>query len=242
MPAVDLEARVAELFAGFGEVGERLRAVQAARLVLAVIGAGVGRQAGTKTAQQTRDRRAVLLAGEVPQRDVERAMAHVVVGAQLALEIVVDLLAALGIAAEQMRGEHDALGHRGRGAHPVGDVFADEAVVGADAHGVAAGPDLAALLVDPVADPLGAVLGQAEVRHLVRKAVDLDPVDPAHLASPGPAPVAAGRFCTLRIEHHRSTGWQPQRAGFPTARAPASVAKRCCGISLKFQTKIGDMP
>jgi hypothetical protein len=36
---------------------------------------------------------------------------------------------------------------------------------------------------------------QAEVRHLVRKAVDLDPVDPAHIASPEPAaPPSAGRF------------------------------------------------
>ena len=116
-------------------------------------------------------------------------MAHVVVGAQLALQIVVDLLPALGIAAEQMRGEHDALRHGGWGADPVGDVFADEAVVGADAHRVAAGPDLAALLVDPVAHPLRTVGRQPEVGHLVRKAVDLDPVDPAHVA---PLQLSAG--------------------------------------------------
>ena len=115
-----LKPGVAELLAGFGEVGERLRAVQAARLVLAVVGAGVGRQARAEAAEQPRDRRAVLLAGEVPERDVERAVAHVVVGAQLALQVVVDLLAALGVAAEQMRGEHDALRHGGRACRPSG--------------------------------------------------------------------------------------------------------------------------
>ena len=133
-------------------------------------------------AEQARYRHAEILAGEVPERDVERAVAHVVVGAQLALQVVVDLLAAFRVAAEQVRGEHDALGHRCGRADPVGHVFAGQAVVGPDAHRVAARLDLAALLVDPVGDALGAVLGQAEVRHLIRERVNLDPVDPAHVA------------------------------------------------------------
>ena len=184
---MDLEAGVADLPAVLREVGEGRRAVEAARLVLAVVGAGVGRQAGAEAAEQLRDRGAVLLAGEVPERDVERAVAHVVVGAQLALQVVVDLLAGSRVAAEQMRGEHEALGHRRWRADPVGDVLADQAIVGPDAHRVAARLDLAALLVDPVADALrrrGA--GRPEVWHLVGEAVDLDPVDPAHGASPPP--------------------------------------------------------
>ena len=79
-------------------------------------------------------------------------MAHVVVGAQLALQVVIDLLARLRVAAEQVRGEHQALRHRRGRADPVGDVLAEQAVVGPDPDRVAAGLDLAALLIDPVAD------------------------------------------------------------------------------------------
>ena len=191
VPAVDLEAAVAELLAVLGEIGERRRAVEAAAALLAMVGAGIGRQALAKAAEQGCDRGAVLLAGEVPKRDVERPVAHVVVGAQLALQVVVDLLAGLRVAADQVRRQHDRLGERGGRADPVGDVFADQAVVGPDLDRVAARRQPAALDVLHIGDAGGAVARQAEVRHLVGKARDLDPVDLAHVPPPIPLGAAA---------------------------------------------------
>ena len=89
VPAVDLEGRVAELVAGLGEVGIGLLRVQAAGAV-AVIGAGIGRQALAVAAQQFRDRRVQVAPGPVPQGDVDGAVAHVVELADVALEVVVD--------------------------------------------------------------------------------------------------------------------------------------------------------
>ena len=116
-------------------------------------------------------------------------MAHVVVGAQLALEVVVDLLARLRVAADQVRRQHDGLGERGGRADPVRDVLADQAVVGPDPDRVAARRQPAALHVLHVGDTGGAVARQAEIRHLVREAVHLDPVDFAHVP---PSPSCCG--------------------------------------------------
>ena len=85
VPAVNLETREAGRLAFGGEVRERLRGVQSAGTQLAVVGAGVGRQPLAEAAQEPRHRGAQPLASQIPEGDVQRAVPHVVVGAQLPL-------------------------------------------------------------------------------------------------------------------------------------------------------------
>src|SRR5882672_9302197 len=103
-----------------------------------------------------------------------------VVGAQLALEVVMDGLAGLGIAADQQWRQHLALGPRRRRADPVGDIFAAEPVIAADHHGIAVEAGLAALDIGEVADALRLLPDEAEILDLEPEAVDLDAIDLAH--------------------------------------------------------------
>src|SRR5579883_669616 len=109
VPAVDLEASETALPASDGIVGKSSRRIKAARLLLTVIGAGVNRQLGPESAEEPRDRDIAPFASEVPKRDIERTMAHMVVGANLSAEILPNLLACVGIAPNKMRGEHRGL-------------------------------------------------------------------------------------------------------------------------------------
>ena len=89
VPAVDLERPVAQVVAGLGEVGVGLLRGRGRRPV-AVVGAGIGGQALAVAAEQLRDRRIEVAPGPVPQGDVDRAMAHVVELADVALQVLVD--------------------------------------------------------------------------------------------------------------------------------------------------------
>src|SRR5205823_283454 len=70
-PAMDLEGRIADLAALQGELGVRLRAGEAP-VVIAVVGTGVTGDALLVTAQELVERSVVILARQVPQRDVDR--------------------------------------------------------------------------------------------------------------------------------------------------------------------------
>ena len=100
-PAVDLEGAISQVPALFGEVREGLGCVQAAVFVT-VVRARVGRQGRPVTAEQLVDGRVVVLAREVPQRNVHRADLGPVGVPQAALQVVVDLLPLEGIAAQQV--------------------------------------------------------------------------------------------------------------------------------------------
>ena len=119
---------------------------------------------------------------QVPQRDVERPVAHVVELPRLAFEVVVDQLALLGLAADQVRRQHERLAQSRRRADPVGDVFAAQAVVGHDGDRVLADARLRALGVPegPHARPAhGAQVDRVELED-----VDFDFADAAHRAAP----------------------------------------------------------
>src|ERR1700729_535176 len=159
MPAMDLEAGKAALLARHGIIGKSLRRIKAAGLILAVIGAGINWQPRPKAAEQPRNRDIAPFAREVPERNVQRTVAHVVVGADLATEVLPDLLAGVGIAPNEMRREHRGLTEGRRRAHPMCHIFAASAVIGFDAHRPALGRHAFALLCDQVADASGAVTG-----------------------------------------------------------------------------------
>src|SRR6202161_2869964 len=109
MPAMDLEAGDPALLARYGIVGKSLRRIKAAGFILAMIGAGVDWQPRPKAAEQPRNRDVAPFASKVPERNVQRAVAHMVVGADLTAEILPDLLAGVGIAPNEMRREHRSL-------------------------------------------------------------------------------------------------------------------------------------
>jgi len=106
-------------------------------------------------------------------------MAHVVVGAQFAFEVVVDLLAVLGVAAQENGGEHGGLGEGGGGADPVGDVFTREAVVGVNLDGKAFGGEGVAFDVGHVAHACGGLF-EADVGDFKLEFGDGDLVDDGH--------------------------------------------------------------
>ena len=139
-----------------------------------------------------------------PQSDVQHAVAHVVVGAQLPLQVIVDLLAPVRVAPEQQRRQHHRLGEgRGR-AHPVRDVLAAGAVVAADPHREPGGGQRGALDVGHVADAGGGLL-QPDVGNLERKLANLDTVDPAHDGSD-----SAPNHARLPPASGGQAGWAPR--------------------------------
>ena len=130
-PGVDFEPLVAHFKALLGEIGECLRAIEAAAGTVGVIGAGVSRQVFAVAAQQTVDGRLVYLARQVPQGDVDGADAHAVVLAQNHLGLIVEALPFEGVLADQERGEQVDLLEGGRRD---ADVFAGHTLVGIDAN------------------------------------------------------------------------------------------------------------
>ena len=141
VPAVDLEAREAALAALDGVVGERLHPNRGRPGSSCPGGSRHRWGASSVGAEHTSRRHAVLLADEVPQARCRGApWAHAVVGADLALEVVVDELAVLGIAPEKMGGEHEPSGRAPPASRTSGrTVLPLVPVVGDDPHGVAHG-------------------------------------------------------------------------------------------------------
>ena len=177
VPAMDLEAAIAEVEALLGEGGELLLAVEAAAAV-GVVGRGIGLEPAAIAAEELADRGAELPAREVPERDVDRPVPVVVVLAQLALEVVVDLLAVVGVAAQQERRQRQRLRQRRPGAAPERHVLAARAVLARDDHGVLGQQDRRPLLVGDAG--MGAGTLQVQVPRGERELVDLDQVDDAH--------------------------------------------------------------
>ena len=98
MPAVDLEARKPLFLASLGVVGESLAATRARPAP-----PGRGRNwhrsaAGCGSRREAAPRKPAGACPRVPQRNVERTVPHVVVGADLSREILPDLLARVGVA------------------------------------------------------------------------------------------------------------------------------------------------
>ena len=131
VPAVDLERAVAHLPALHREVAKRLLAIQTA-ISVAMIGRGIGRQALPIPPKHLGNRSSVFLARQVPKRDVDRSVTHVVVLSQLALHVVVKTLARLGIPPDQTRRQHQRLAQRRARAHVMRHVFAPATVSGLD--------------------------------------------------------------------------------------------------------------
>ncbi len=104
-----------------------------------------------------------------------------VVGAQFAFQVVIDHLALFRIAADQMRGEHQALAERRLGPDPMGDVSALQPVIGADAERIPRDGRLSALHILHIPHPGRAVARDAEIVDLVGERDDVDAVDLAHL-------------------------------------------------------------
>ena len=180
VPAVDLKAAKALLFAGQGIIGHCFRTIHPARLFLRVIGAGIGREPFAISAQHAGDRHVMFFAGEIPQRNVQHAVAHMVISADLALQVVVDLDARFGVAAQQVGGQHLHLPQRRRGADPVGDIFALCAIIAADAYGKTLGFEFATREVDQIAHPGGCMFTQPQIVGFKGKEVNFNTVDRAH--------------------------------------------------------------
>ena len=134
---------------------------------------------GAKAAEEGGDGGIVFFANEIPERVVEGAVAHVVVGAQFAFEVVVDLLAMIGVAANEYGGEHGGLGKGGGGADPVGDVFAGEAIVCVDLNGKTFGGECVAFDVGHVADACCGLF-EADVGDFKLKFGNGDLIDSGH--------------------------------------------------------------
>lgn len=152
-----------------------------------MVSAGVGGQVGAESAEERRDRGVVFFSDEIPEGIVERAVAHVVVGAQFTFEVVVDLLAMIGVAANEHWGEHGSLGERGWRADPVGDVFAGEAVIGVDLDGEATGGEFVSFDIGHVAHT-GCGLFEADVCDFKLEFGEGDLVDDGHGVPLGNAP------------------------------------------------------
>jgi hypothetical protein len=177
VPAVDLERAVAHLVAALSEIGERFLAGQPTAAV-AVIGAGVGGQALAITAEQLRHRAIQLLAREIPKRDVERPVSHMIELARLTFQVVVDELALLSLAAQQIGCEHERLPERRTGSHPMRHIFAAQTVLGHDRDRVLADLSLGAFLVSKRADTLAA--HRAEINGIELEHVNFNAIDLAH--------------------------------------------------------------
>jgi len=183
VPAVNLEAVEPAFLAGGSVVGKCGRRVETAGRGLPVIGARISGQPLAKRAQHRRHRHAVLPPGQIPEGNVERALSHVVIGAQFALHIVVQGFAMGGIAPDQHRRQHLRLPQRSEGTHPVRHVGPHGAVIGADADGKAGWRQGCALLKDDVADTGAAGLPDSQVGKREVKDVDFNAIDGAHAGS-----------------------------------------------------------
>ena len=148
-------------------------------LILPVVGAGVGGQARAEGAEQYRNRCAQASCLEVPQGDVDRAMAHMIVSADIAPQILPDLLAGVGIAADEMRCEHRGLGERCRRADPVRDVLTARVVVGLHADRPPLIGQGAPFLGDDIANARGAVGWQANPLDLEGEASQFNARNPS---------------------------------------------------------------
>ena len=202
VPAVDLEGAIAHLVARDREVAEGLLAVQAAGFAaLRVIRRCVGRKPLAVAAEQLGNGHAVLAAREIPEGDVERAVAHVVELPRLALEIVVDALALLGLASDEIRREHDRRTQRGGRTDPVRDVFADESVGREDAHRVLRESRAATRAVMQCAD--GTTTLRNEIACIELEDVHFDALDAAHGFPRGSRRVEDSIGDAMRSPRHR---------------------------------------
>ena len=156
-----------------------------------MVGAGVGWQPGAEAAEQACDGDISAPAGEVPESDVQRPMAHVVVSPHLALQVLPDPFALVRIAPRQMRRKHQGLGEGRGGADPVGHVFTPRAIVGFDPYGPALGGQAGPLACDDVADAGGAVGWQAKPFHLETEQAEFNAFNAAHCCFPRVATIPA---------------------------------------------------
>jgi hypothetical protein len=179
MPTMDLEGAVAEIVAGLGEVDEGLLAVEPA-IAVAVIGRGIGLELAAIAAEELRDRGTEALAGEVPERDVDRPDAHAVMLAQFPLHVVPDLFAVIGIAAEDVGRQRERLRHGGAGAAPMHDILPLGSVLAADDDGELGQLQLGIGLVADIVDGARVLGRAAEIPALERELDDLDFADPGH--------------------------------------------------------------
>ena len=195
---MDLEGAIADVVAGLGEGHEFLLAVEPTRPV-AMIGRGVGFETRAIAAEQLTDRGVEFLAGEVPQRDVDRAMAEMVVLPQFPLEVVVDLLAMIGVPAEQERRQSQGLGQRRLGAAPERDILAARAVARRDDDRVFGQNSRRPLHVGDAGMRAGAL--EVQIPRREAELVDLDLVDHAH-----GFPQLAAREATIEWLHINPRG------------------------------------
>src|SRR5215469_16980125 len=166
MPTMDLEAAKSALARGDSIVPEGLDSVEASRLVLAMMGARIGWQPVFVSAQHGADRNPVFPADEIPQRNVQWSMTHVVIGPRLALEIVINSLPVFGVSAKQGRGEHHGLAESRFGADPMSHVSSLEPIFGGQAYRVTHDLETRTLFVEQIANPHRPVLPQPEIGHL----------------------------------------------------------------------------
>lgn len=143
-----------------------------------MIGARIGRQARPERAEHRGDRSAEPPSVKIPKRDIDRTVAHVIVGPHLAAEVLPDLLAGGRIAADEMRREHRRLAKRRRRADPVSHILAARAVAGLDPDRPALEGQTAAFSGNQIADPGSAMRRQSEAFDIEGKAGELDASDP----------------------------------------------------------------
>lgn len=176
---MDLESAISEVVALLGEGDERLLGVEAA-VAVGVIGGGIGLETLAIATEELRHRGTELLAGEIPERDVERPMAHVVELTDLTLEVVVDGFSFVGVPADEARGQHQRLRQCCLVPAPERYVFASGAVLGADHHGIFRHGEPAARHVADVADRARARGLDAHVLGVESEFVDFDQVNDTH--------------------------------------------------------------
>ena len=129
-PAVDLERSIAEIVAPLGEAGICVARAEAVRVVVADRGRSVRREWSAPPAEQLEHRCVVPLAGEVPQRDVDRAVADPSVLARDMLAQLVRRQAIEGVTSDEQVGE---VAHSVVIEGPPAHILAGHAHVGEDA-------------------------------------------------------------------------------------------------------------
>src|SRR4051812_49512158 len=101
-----------------------------------MIRTGISRQALPPSTQHFPDWHAELFSSEIPERDIKAAHAHMVVLAQCALEVVINTLALVWIATQQLRRKCQRLAQRHFRSTPQGYVFAPRTIICFNRHGI----------------------------------------------------------------------------------------------------------
>ncbi len=146
-PAMNFKGRIAHLQTSLGKIGKRFGRGEAVRLVIAMIGAGITGDASLVAAQQFIKWLVVELAGQIPQRNVDRCVADTCHLAQGAAHIGINALALQRTVAEQVV---DKTGQGGILGRATPGILAHHTSVGEDAQHATSHFGLRARFVDQV--------------------------------------------------------------------------------------------